>query len=51
MRFDNVMDAINHAAYRAEITGNPWGVYALAQYFAAPLGELSDAALLEVCQP
>ena len=51
MRFHDVLDAIRHAAYRAEITCKPWGVYALAQYIAAPLGDLSDAALLEVCQP
>lgn len=51
MRFPDALDAIRHAAYRAEITGKPWGVYALAQYHVAPLGDLSEAALLEVCQP
>ena len=51
MRFPDVLDAIRHAAYRAELTGKPWVVYALAQYIVAPLGDLSDAALLEVCQP
>lgn len=51
MRFPDVLDAIRHAEYRAFISGRPWGVYAAGKYIAAPLGDLSEAELLEVCQP
>jgi hypothetical protein len=51
MKFSDPIDAIRHAEYRAFISGRPWGVYAADQYIVAPLGDLSEAALLEVCQP
>ncbi len=51
MRFPDALDAIRHAAYRAFTSGQPWAVYFSDLYIAAPLGRLSDADLLEVCQP
>lgn len=51
MSFSDPIDAIRHAEYRAAISGQPWGIYAIGQYTAAPLGQLSEEALIEVCQP
>lgn len=51
MRFIDAMDAIRHAAFRALTTGEPWGVYWMDRYIAAPLGRISADQLLEVCQP
>ena len=51
MKFSDPIDAIRHAEYRAFISGRPWGVYAAGQYIAAPLGDISYKAMIEVCQP
>lgn len=51
MRFNEALDAIIHAAAQASSTGQPWGVYAMDRFIAAPLGRLSSGNLLEVCQP
>lgn len=51
MRFSDALDAIIRAAAQATSTGQPWGVYAMDRFIAAPLGCLSSDNLLEVCQP
>ena len=52
MKFYSPLDAVRHAAYRAMLTGSPWGVYDMGlSIITAPLGQLSDERLLEVCHP
>jgi len=51
MNFPDALAAIRHAAYRAFSSGQPWGVYFIGQYIAAPIGRLSSDDLLEVCHP
>ena len=51
MRFSEALDAIIHAAAQATLSGQPWGVYAMGRFIAAPLGRLNSDNLLEVCQP
>lgn len=51
MRFIDAIDAIKHAAYRALISGRPWGVYFSDQFIAAPLGWLDAEDLIEACHP
>ena len=52
VRFADPLDAILHAAYRATVTGQPWGVYDLGlRVVTAPLGRISAERLLETCHP
>lgn len=51
MTFFDAIDAIKHAAYRAMMSGKPWGVYFSGQFIAAPLGRLDAEDLIEACHP